>query len=168
MASNLDRIDAIVRGLSRLPRQEPAIQPAAEPPAHPFDNRNIHQDLPPKVRELFDDGYYPEATFEAFKYLDKTVEKYSGLTESGAKLMMAAFNENNPKLKLTPLKTTSEKDEQQGYKFIFAGGVQAIRNPRGHEHSAVDNPDICLDHLSFVSLLLRRLEQAGYKETDER
>ena len=52
---------------------------------------------------------------------------------------------------------------QDGYRFVFAGGVKAIRNPRGHEHSVVDDPDICLDHLSFVSLLLRRLEQAGYK-----
>jgi hypothetical protein len=78
--------------------------------------------------------------------------------------MMTAFSETSPKLPLTPLKTTSDKDEQQGYKFIFVGGVLAIRNPRGHEHSAVDNPDLCLDHLSFVSMLLRRLEQAGYRE----
>jgi len=77
--------------------------------------------------------------------------------------MMTAFNEGSPKLQLTPLRTTSDKDEQQGYKFIFAGDVLAIRNPRGHEHSVVDNPDTCLDQLSFVSLLLRRLEQAGYK-----
>jgi len=74
-----------------------ATQPAAEIPSlHPFEARNIHQDLPPKVRDLFDDGYYPEATFEAFKYLDKTVEKYSGITESGYKLMMTAFSETSP------------------------------------------------------------------------
>jgi hypothetical protein len=41
--------------------------------------------------------------------------------------------------------------------------MQGIRNPRAHEPTIVDDPDICLDHLSFVSLLLRRLEQAGYK-----
>jgi len=165
MPSSLSAFEAIARAFARLPRQEPATQPAAEIPSlHPFEARNIHQDLPPKVRDLFDDGYYPEATFEAFKYLDKTVEKYSGITESGYKLMMTAFSETIPKLPLTPLKTTSDKDEQQGYKFIFVGGVLAIRNPRGHEHSAVDNPDLCLDHLSFVSMLLRRLEQAGYRE----
>jgi uncharacterized protein (TIGR02391 family) len=77
--------------------------------------------------------------------------------------MMAAFDKNNPKLQLTPLTTISEKDEQEGYRFVFAGGVWAIRNPRGHEYSVNDDPDICLDHLSFVSMLLRRLEQAGYK-----
>jgi len=164
MEDSLVKFEAITRALARLPRKEPATQPSAESHAvHPFDTRNIHPALPAKVRKLFDDGYYPEATFEAFKFLDKAVEKYSGITESGYKLMMTAFNENSPKLPLTPLATTSDKDEQQGYKFIFVGGALAIRNPRGHEHSVVDNPDICLDHLSFVSMLLRRLEQAGYK-----
>jgi glycerol uptake facilitator-like aquaporin len=38
-----------------------------------------------------------------------------------------------------------------------------IRNPRGHEYAVVDDPDTCLDHLSFVSMLLRRLEAAGFR-----
>jgi uncharacterized protein (TIGR02391 family) len=163
-SDGLSKLEAIANALAQLPKKEPAIVPAEETVAlHPFDSRNIHPRLPKKVQELFDDGHYPEATLHAFKYLDKVVEKHSGLTESGAKLMMAAFAEAAPKIQLTPLKTTSEKDEQQGYKFIFSGGVMAIRNPRGHEYTVVDNPDICLDHLSFVSMLLRRLEQAGYK-----
>src|SRR3954466_5950180 len=141
MASSLRRFEAITRALARLPKEEPATQPSAEIPSlHPFESRNIHPNLPAKVRQLFDDGYYAEATFEAFKYLDKAVESHSGLTESGYKLMMNAFSETTPKLLLTPLATSSEKDEQQGYKFIFAGGVLAIRNPRGHEHSVVDDP----------------------------
>jgi uncharacterized protein (TIGR02391 family) len=119
--------------------------------------------LPIKVKKLFDDGHYAEATFHAFKYLDKQVQKHSRISESGYKLMMVAFDEANPKLPLTPLTTESEKDEQKGYRFIFAGGVQAIRNPRGHEYVVTDDPDICLDHLSFISMLLRRLEAAGFK-----
>ncbi len=75
--------------------------------------------------------------------------------------MMAAFDRNRALIKLTALSNLSEQDEQDGFRFIFAGGVQAIRNPRDHEHSVTDDPDICLDHLSFVSLLLRRLDQAG-------
>ena len=97
-----------------------------------------------------------------FKYLDKKVEKHSGLSDSGFALMMDAFNSKNPKIKLTALKTQSEEDEQEGYRFVFAGGIRAIRNPRGHEFSVVDDPDKCLDHLSFVSMLLRRLEQSGF------
>jgi uncharacterized protein (TIGR02391 family) len=119
--------------------------------------------MPAKVRKLFDDGYFADATYTAFKYLDKKVSHHSGLRESGYKLMMEAFDDAKPKLQLTPLKTISEVDEQKGYRFVFAGSMWAIRNPRGHEFDVVDDPDTCLDHLSFVSMLLRRLEQSGYK-----
>ncbi|MEP3224722.1 MAG: TIGR02391 family protein [Parasphingorhabdus sp.] len=108
-------------------------------------------------QKLFDDGHYSQATFEAFKYLDITVKKLSNLSESGYKLMMAAFSESSPKIKLTGLLTQSEIDEQSGYKFIFAGAMSAIRNPRGHDIN-IDPIDRCLDHLSFASVLLRRLE----------
>ena len=123
---------------------------------HPFDERNIHPELSKVSLKLFDNGHYSQATFEAFKYLDNQVKKFSGINESGQKLMMAAFADSNPKIRLTPLSTQSEIDEQQGYRFIFAGSMSAIRNPRGHDITA-DPIDRCLDHLSFASVLLRRL-----------
>lgn len=129
---------------------------------HPFEQRDIHQSLPNIVRRLFDDGHYSQATFEAFKFVDKLIIKLSGSTESGFKCMMQAFAESSPLIQLTSSKTISEKDEQKGYQFLFAGSILAIRNPRGHEFSINDTPDICLDHLSFASMLLRRLEQSGY------
>lgn len=164
MSSRLDIFEAIVSAFARLPRELPASAPTAEAPSEdPFDKRNIHPGLPAKVRTLFDDGHYPEATEHAFKHLDKKIQKLSLLTESGFKLMMAAFDGATPKVKLNALATTSEKDEQEGYRFMFAGAMKGIRNPRAHEPTIVDDPDICLDHLSFISLLLRRLEQSGYK-----
>lgn len=129
---------------------------------HAFDRRNIHPKLPKKVRSFFDDGHYSEATFEAFKYLDKLVQRHSNIDKSGEKLMMEVFSENHPIISLTSLSCQSEIDEQRGFKFLFSGGVIAIRNPRGHEVDQVDDVDTCLDHLAFASLLIRRLEQAGY------
>lgn len=134
----------------------------AERTLHPFDERNIHTSLPRKVKKLFDDSHYADATFTAFKFVDKEVQRLSGSGESGFKLMMAALNDASPLIKLTSCGTTSEKDEQKGYQFLFAGSVLAIRNPRGHEYDVVDSPDTCLDHLSLASSLLRRLEHAGY------
>ncbi len=131
--------------------------------SHPFDERNIHSKLPAIVRNLFDDGYFAQATFEAFKFLDKQIAKLSKCRKSGFKLMMDAFSEDAPLIQLTPLLSESEKDEQKGYRFIFAGTVMAIRNPRGHEHSLSDSLEECLDHLSLASLLMRRIEQAGFE-----
>lgn len=130
---------------------------------HPFDGRNIHPDLPPEARQLFDNGHYAQATFEAFKFIDAEVRRHSKLSKTGEKLMMEVFKEAGPKIQLTPLKTVSQKDEQRGYKFLFAGGMIAIRNPRGHDPSVPDDIDVCLDHLSFVSMLLRRLATAGFR-----
>ena len=163
MPSSLDHFEAVTRALARLSENEPATQPIRDTLLHSFEIRNIHPRLPTKVKKLFDDGHFAEATFHAFKYLDKQVQKHSGLSGSGFNLMMAAFDRSKPKVQLTRLSNESERDEQDGYRFIFAGGVQAIRNPRGHEYAVVDDPDICLDHLSFVSMLIRRLEAAGFK-----
>ncbi len=129
---------------------------------HPFDERNIHSGLPAVVKKLFDNGHYAQATFEAYKFLDKEIQRHSKLNKSGFQLMMDALSEASPKVQLTQLSTTTEKDEQKGYQLLFAGTVLAIRNPRGHDNIA-DTPDQCLEHLGMASLLLRRLEDAGYK-----
>jgi uncharacterized protein (TIGR02391 family) len=153
------KFDTLTRS-PRLPYKKGEGRGEAE---HPFDTRNIHPLLPTVVRNLFDDGYYAQATFEAFKFFDKEVGRIATYHESGFKLMMAAFSEDSPILKLTPCVTTSEKDEQRGFRFLFAGSVLAIRNPRGHEYAVRDSPDECLDHLGVASILLRRLETAGFK-----
>jgi uncharacterized protein (TIGR02391 family) len=124
---------------------------------HPFEERNVHPDIDKITRRLFDDGHYSNATFEAFKFVDKKVQQISKLRKSGYQLMMAAFSETSPLIKLNDLITTSEIDEQQGYKFLFSGAVMAVRNPRGHEVLMHETPDQCLDHISLASLLLRRL-----------
>lgn len=42
-------------------------------------------------------------------------------------------------------------------------GSTPIRNPRGHEFDVEDSPEACLDHLTFASMLMRRLEEAGFE-----
>lgn len=130
---------------------------------HPFDERNIVPELPFIVRQLFDNGHYAQATFEAYKFVDKEIQRHAKSSKSGAALMMDVLGGNNPTVRLTPMLSVSQQDEQKGFQFLFAGAVFAIRNPRGHEYAVSDDPDLCLDHLSLASLLLRRLAEAGYK-----
>lgn len=166
MSGSLDRFERVVRsaGAEVLgPPPVPAETPEHEEP-HPFESRNIHPDLPNKVRKLFDDGYWEQSVFEAFKFIEKEVKRISGLRgKTGYPLMMDAFNENNPKVQLNGLATESETDEQMGFKFIFAGAATGIRNPRGHEVDIGDTPDEALDYLALASLLLRRLDAAGLR-----
>lgn len=130
---------------------------------HPFALRNIHADLPQRCRDLFDDGYLAEATFEAFKFIEEETKRISGLTGTGFGLMMQALDETKPKLALNALRNESQVDEQKGFRHIFAGAQSGIRNPRGHGTNLVDSPDVCLDHLAVASVLLRRLDEAGLR-----
>lgn len=156
--SSLDVFERIVRDAHN---HTEAAEPTGED--HPFDARNIHADLPADVKRLFDNGHYPQATFEALKFVDEEVARIANSTDNGKSLMMAVFNENNPALQLNALVTVSERNEQEGFKFLFAGTMVGIRNPRGHNTGMTDDPDTCLDHLGIASTLLRRLDTAGLR-----
>jgi uncharacterized protein (TIGR02391 family) len=153
--------DALVRFERAVRKAHSVTEARSDPPGgtHPFDDRNIHSRIQGTSKKLFDDGHYASATFEAYKLIDKEVSTLAKISESGVKLMMKAFSEQSPLIRLNALCTLSEKDEQEGYKFIFSGSTMAIRNPRGHEYGVSDSPTECLDHLSLASLLLRRLER---------
>lgn len=159
MADSLWLFEGIVRATAKV--GSPSVD-IPIPEEHPFEIRNIHPLLPNIVRDLFDDGHYAQATFEAFKFVDKEVARLSNSAESGFKLMMAVFPENGPVISLTKCGSATERDEQKGFQFLFAGSMLAIRNPRGHEYAVRDSPDQCLDHLALASILLRRLEASGY------
>lgn len=163
MATALDLFEQIVRRMPAHESVEETPPTSNGQPVHPFELRNVHVGFPAKVRKLFDDGHGAEATFHAFKYVEKVIQKHAGSALNGEKLMMAVFNEAAPTMKLNSLANVSKQDEQRGYRFIFAGAIVAIRNPGGHEITLSDDPDVCLDHLAFASLLLRRLERSGYK-----
>ena len=163
MATALDLFEQVVRRTPAREYVEETAHSSDGKPVHPFELRNVHVGFPAKVRKLFDNGHGAEATFHAFKYVEKVVQKHSSSPLNGEKLMMAVFNEAGPAVKLNELANASEQDEQRGYRFIFAGAIVAIRNPGGHEITLSDDPDVCLDHLAFASLLLRRLERSGYK-----
>ena len=67
-------------------------------------------------------------------------------------------------LKITKCQTETDRNVQNGVKFLAAGLMQAIRNPTAHE-PALDwpiNKQDCLDLLSFLSFLFRQLDVAVY------
>lgn len=159
MAKGLQLFEQVVRKAHTFTEASSA----SDAGAHPFDERNIHPDIPAEVKRLFDNGHFAQATFEALKYLDEEVQRISSDPDFGKSLMMRVFGGTPPKLPLNPGMTPSEQSEQEGYKFIFAGVMAGIRNPRGHKTGVVDDPDTCLDHLSLASMLIRKLEEAGLR-----
>lgn len=125
-----------------------------------FDKVVTHEEIRKASRRLFMDGYYALAVEECYKCVNNMVKSRSGLPSDGTPLMQAAFSPQNPALKLNSMKTESERNEQQGYKDIFAGCMMGIRNPRAHGHGLVDDPVEALEMIGWGNHLMTKLDRA--------
>lgn len=128
-----------------------------------FMSRNFHPVIHQHCRKLFVQENYFHAVFEAAKVYNKLVQRKAISEKDGQALMLEVLSLNGV-LKVNTGRTQTEKNVQEGVKFLSAGLMQAMRNPTAHE-PALDWPiskDDCLDMLSFISYLLRQLDKTVY------
>ena len=126
-----------------------------------FDRLVTNDPLRQATRTRFSSRNFTDAVEAAFKCLDNAVKEKSGLSDkSGSDLMFTAFNEKNPVLKVNELHSTTDRNEQEGYKHLFAGAMTGIRNPRAHEHELKDDPKVALELLALANHLMGKLGAA--------
>ncbi|MCT4564995.1 MAG: TIGR02391 family protein [Maledivibacter sp.] len=125
-------------------------------------SRNIHPDIIKFCKpELVNENYF-HAVFEATKSISDKIRTKSGLTEDGNALINKAFNVSNPILVINTLRTSSEKNEHNGFKSLLHGIFSMFRNPIAHE-AKINwniNKDDAIDLLTTLSLLHRKLDNA--------
>jgi uncharacterized protein (TIGR02391 family) len=156
-------LDAELAGAGFRPPSRPPTAPlAAAPTAQPadpmgqFDALVTDPDLNAWCRTLYRDGHHARAVEEAFKFLANHVKGQAGdATRDGQDLMLHVFSVENPVLRLNDLRRTSQRDEQAGYRFMLAGAMTGIRNPRAHEHTLRDQADVALEMLVLANHLMR-------------
>jgi uncharacterized protein (TIGR02391 family) len=124
-----------------------------------FDKMQFHPKVVETSKSLFETGHYAQAIFEAFKAINNFVKEKTGQSLDGRDLMAKVFREQDPLIKLNKLKTRSERDEQEGFKFLFMGAMVGIRNPKAHDDIAQMDPFRTLEYLGFASLLMKRIEE---------
>lgn len=124
-----------------------------------FTDRKLHESVIFASRDLFSSGFYSQSIFETCKLLNKRVQELSKSTKDGKSLMLEVFSVNNPVLKFSDNLSQSDKDEQEGFMHLFAGVMQGIRNPKGHELVNLKDPYRTLEYLAFLSLLFRKLDE---------
>jgi uncharacterized protein (TIGR02391 family) len=107
---------------------------------------------------LFASGHYGQAIFEAYKLVEKVVKDKTGSDKIGKALMAETFNPKAPRIKLNELKSQTDQDEQEGFMHLFMGGMQGIRNPKGHSLSKETNRLRTIEYLALASLLVKRVE----------
>lgn len=131
-----------------------------------FELLKIHPEIRNVSERLFHEEHYSQAIEDAFKKMILMVKERTGRQKENGKeldgkdLMMKVFNKDRPLLKLNKLKIQSDFDEQEGFRFIFAGAVEGIRNPKAHEIVDQKDPIRTLWYISLASLLATRIDEA--------
>lgn len=129
-----------------------------------FGNRNFHAEVYRHSRKLFVEGHYFHAAFEAAKAYNKAVREKAKSSKDGEALMLEVWGFDKGVLMVTQCQSDTDRNVQDGIKFLSAGLMRAIRNPTAHE-PAVDWPitkEDAMDILSFVSFLYRQLDKAVF------
>jgi uncharacterized protein (TIGR02391 family) len=132
-----------------------------------FVARGFHSEVIKHAQALFMDGHLFHAVFEAAKVYNKVVREKASSGKDGQALMLEVWGWEKGCLKVTACQTDTDKNVQDGIKFLSAGLMAAIRNPTSHEPAVdwpISLPD-CLDILSFISFLFRQLDKAVYVKT---
>lgn len=153
--------EADATGIGRRPRTSDQANLDGLTPLGRFDQSITSESIRLASRELFGNGHYTSAVEQAFKCLNNEVKEKSGLSETdGRPLMQKAFSADGPALRLNDLNSISEKDEQNGYRELYAGAMLGIRNPRAHEHTLEDDHQVALELLTLASHLMGKLDAA--------
>lgn len=129
-----------------------------------FNARGFHPEVIKHCRQLFGSGHAFHAVFETAKVYNRRVQEKSRSPKDGEALMLEVWSPEKGSLKLTPCESDTDRNVQDGMKFLSAGLMRAVRNPTAHE-PAVEWPisdEDALDLLSFLSFLFRQLDKAVY------
>ena len=113
----------------------------------------------------FEDGYYSDAVESAIKEVNTRLKnlylKNKSKELDGATLFAAVYNEDKDKTLLIAnhkLETTSEKDEQAGYRFMLMGMWMGLRNPNAHANNNITKEQ-AIERLLFVSMLMKKIDE---------
>lgn len=124
---------------------------------------NIHPDITKVSKQLFNDEHYAQAVFSAFIEVNfrvkNIVKSKIGEELDGKDLMFKAFNLGDPIIQLSNCSTKTEKNIQEGYGHLFAGAIQAIRNPKAHENIKIDE-NRAIHFLYLASLLIHKIDES--------
>lgn len=157
--------DTLKPELDRILRSQGVLGPGRGLGSEPeFGSRGFHPEVFKNARSFFLQGHYSSAVFESAKAYNNAVKKKAMSSKDGQPLMLEVWGADKGVLKVTPCQSETDRNVQDGIKFLSAGLMQAIRNPHAHE-TALDWPiskDDAMDILSFISYLWRQLDKSVF------
>ena len=119
----------------------------------------IDEQLYDEISSNYEKGDYTGAIIDSILYLNSIIRDRTSLQSDGVSLIGSAFGGNSPKLKITQMRTESERNIQKGTESILRGIIQAIRNPRSHE-KYTDTVEDANAIIVFINYLLKQINKA--------
>ncbi len=121
---------------------------------------NLHPKIQEHCKGRFGSKHYSDAILAAYKVVFNEIKDIAGIYDlDGKQLIERSFSLATPVIKLNPLVTQSDKDEQQGFMFLLSGAAVGIRNPKAHDLVMQEDKQKALSYLAFASLLMQRLDE---------
>lgn len=125
----------------------------------------LHPDIQRVSEKLYRDGSYAEAACNAFIEINARVKKlYQMLCPDdtnppdGQALMNKVFADKEPVIETADRSTQTGRDIHTGTRFLFAGAMAALRNPKSHENNTIGKDD-AMRRLIFASMLMFRIDE---------
>lgn len=126
-----------------------------------LSNFDLHPRIATVVTDLYENRHYADAVLRGTIALKNYVQEKSGRDDlDGAPLMRTVFSRNSPILAFNDLSDQTAQDEQEGMMHLFEGVMLGIRNPRAHDILS-DDPQRALEYIVLVSMLAKRVDEAG-------
>jgi uncharacterized protein (TIGR02391 family) len=126
------------------------------PPVQAPARKGQHQRVVDAASSHYASGHYSSAVHRAYEALIVAVRDKAGRPDlDGRDLMFQAFNEQNPILHIS-----DDPAIQEGYKFLFAGAIGAIRNPQAHTTEESLSQEEAIEMLTVCTHLFRVLESS--------
>lgn len=135
-----------------------------------FDNLITHPKIKQASQNHFKNKEYKIAVLEAMISLEVMIKEKAKYPEdnrgkelSGVPLMHKVFDSKNPILNWRKYDRQVDKDELEGYKHIFAGAMQGVRDPKAHAIFQI-SPMRALKLLTLAELLAELVDASEYVE----
>ena len=119
-------------------------------------------------KSLYESGHYANAAEDAFiefnsraKSIFKKLVPTAASIPDGVDLMHKLFKDKPPLCPVCDISTESGENVQQGFHFMAAGAMSALRNPKAHSNDEVIDQGESIRRLMFASMLMYKLDEGG-------
>ena len=127
----------------------------------------IHPLITKVSKKLFLNGHYANAAEDAFIEINARVKRlYTKLQPGsqdipdGVNLMNQMFSEKTPFMEICERKTDTGRNIHNGMRFMLAGAMSALRNPKAHSNDEKLSPEEAMRRLMFASMLMYKIDEA--------